>query len=710
MADLTTHAERTAIEPPAVVVATADSLAADAVWTNHPNVFCDQLAIDCNGTDTVTLSYQFGDQVRHFDGTEGPFEPLDFSDKYVRLTIATNPVTIWYGLFVSDEIDRLTARDNNGTMRLAGRSQRLVCQGLEYLLDRVEVTSAVTFPDKRIQRPFTFNGGSNSPFNTGEDRRGNRQIALDPDGVPVFEKGLSHATEWTAADMVDYLLAHHPPRDNADAVAPLPWKLSATDRVILEGSRPEVATAGRTVREVLNSIIDPRRGYCWWLEYEIEPLPTPTAQITLRVASLASSAISLTDGVSLPANVNKLSIDADGDTTAAVTLKRYSQRRYHRVCYRGARMTSTFTAGRQDATLVEGFTAATEAAYKAGDSAATDYAALSIADKIKRNDAARRNPKVESAYAEYRLPADWDLLSGDGATATKSEAFPVLSPTGSVLGSLDVVVNGLRPLRRTRLRKGWDYATGTPSGDTTGDAPDAYLSIFAVVQTDVGPPESVQRVDRLSDAPRGGPYTSYDLYPADKTPGVRLRSRRGLPHTLAKGRFDDAEPSAVETEISPDTLRVTMTVESDAYSEGVWPDTTPAGVPVEELVIKAGDEYRLDFLAASTVVAIEEGYPVTRQNALVLRDDRQRLRDLARLAYEWYQQPRSELTLSLNGVRQVADATNRLGLGTMVTTLGEGATQADINGVVASIAYDFVGRQTTIRTFGEQFDIRSLLA
>ena len=138
-------------------------------------------------------------------------------------------------------------------------------------------------------------------------------------------------------------------------------------------------------------------------------------------------------------------------------------------------------------------------------------------------------------------------------------------------------------------------------------------------------------------------------------------------------------------EVDYTDLRATVCAESDNYAEGkeyevaVLPDPP---VPIEVLIIDAGDDYRLDFLARNTVIDLNKGIPVVAASSAAIRDDRPTLNDLARVAFEWYRRSPSHH-------RRIPAAAAAGESRQLVTTIGDGTTQSTINTVVSAITYDF---------------------
>jgi len=103
------------------------------------------------------------------------------------------------------------------------------------------------------------------------------------------------------------------------------------------------------------------------------------------------------------------------------------------------------------------------------------------------------------------------------------------------------------------------------------------------------------------------------------------------------------------------------------------------------MVIDTQDLYRLDYLVPDTVVRVDGTTgALVRAGGGYLRDDREQLRRLATMAYQWYSQRRTALEFSTAQVR------GDLWLGDLVTEIGdqsiEGGHQQDVFSVVTSIA------------------------
>ena len=151
-------------------------------------------------------------------------------------------------------------------------------------------------------------------------------------------------------------------------------------------------------------------------------------------------------------------------------------------------------------------------------------------------------------------------------------------------------------------------------------------------------------------------------------------------------------------------LRCTVCIEADAYCSAKWPadNQRPEETPLEVLIIDLGDRYRLDFLAENTIVGLKSGEIQKADQAAILRDDRNKCGDVARMAYEWYQTNRQTLDVSFRQIRSLFE------LGMLITTIGAGATTETVNTLISSITYDLKEGTMAIVTADEDLDHRAL--
>lgn len=719
-------------------VALIDYLGAPEDWLVQPHLYCDRLTLAVNAIDEAVLSYEIGaGVVQPGAASFGDYQPLAAQGKFVRITINSSPLIEWVGYVLSQEVLREGVKSVGGVNKLVGQQQRLHCVGLEWFLDRKQIDSAIvevgpdTLDYVRIHRPLVFNGGPIGTIDPTSSTRANRSTQINVDGQYVFSDEFQTADLWDGDDIVAHLLTYHTPRNAAGDPAPAPFRLHTGDSAagFLDGFFPTLTSENKTVFALLNEICRPQRGLVWWTEYSEAPDPA----IDIRVQSLAAAAVSLPSGGTLPGNTNQETLDFDGELDVrSVQLKQLGMRDYDQVVCRGARQTSTFTVGVTDQTLTidwsqDGAPSAvgSEPKYKAGTKDQAGYADLSATKKAEANDAFRLSNAFDRVFTAYRIPVNWNGKSGDGATSPRNWALPVLSPNGSVTDGLPIHVQGLRLLNTLRLKRGWNYANPVnPQPNTPDDTLADLAPPFAFVQVKQNP-NRWQFVDKLDESEfgEGRPLTEEDEEQSEEepaarpritttfhlamqpgVPGIRLIAHNGMPHALALNHWQSAEPTQHEPEVDYATLRATVCCEADQFCEGIWPESgLPANKPLNVLVIDFGEAYRLDFLPAHTVVELANGGPITSgPTGAVLRDDRKYLSDMARLAYTWYELGRQQLSVVFRQVRPLFE------LGMLITAIGEGSTQENVNTVVSSITYDMLDGTVRVDTEDDTLDVRAL--
>lgn len=704
----------------------------DAEWLPASFVYCDRLTLAVNAYDEAELSRELGEIANFGTDFYAPYSPLSLIGKFVRITVHPDESTddedlVWIGYIVGTAKQRSAVKGDGMAQALTGKKQVVRAVGLEYFLDRVQIDASIVFDTTRILRSMPFNGGRGVSLDPDTRTRANRCDEANADGVLVFAGPGQPGELWTLTNIIAYLLYYFTPRNNAGDPSPDIFTLSADDIIagVCDGIAPTLDPEGMTVYQVLNKLLSPQRGLVWWLD-----------GTQVRVESLATEVISLPSGGTLPANRDQQTLDFDKQRDVDdVALAEAGSRIYHQVIVRGARMTSTATLGNISTEelyyeLTKDWSQESEQEYYDAAAATDGYDALSEAQKKKRNDAFRKAERLYRVFGAFRLytgsenPAEvWDGKSGDGSDAERNWTFPVLSENGSIVDTLEYSIEGLRFLNLTRLKRGWSYEDTANIEETQPTGSEAeYMPTFAILQvaaeTEIEDPEDpaypgtfpakYQFVEKMSehDFGNGGELVSptinvsYDLHMQQTVPGVLLIAQ-GMQHAASLNVWDEgAEPTGTEPQVDYDTLRVTTTIEADTYCEAKYPADVdlPADVAIQKLTLYVGDQYRLDFLAENTVVDLENGEPVLT-NGGVLRDDRERLQDIARVAYEWYQQDRLPLTVNFRHVR------NLFRLGMMITTIGSSATQETVNSVVSMIAYDLTNGTTQIKTNDENLDL-----
>lgn len=689
MADIETAATYP-LPKPTVSVYTKSSLTVATSWTGQPHLYCNGVTRRVNGLDEATLVYFPGTNIRQIgSATMGVSAPLNLRNQFVRVEFADSVLGdfLWTGYIVDED----TQRENES-------AQVFKAVGLEYFLGRNSVRESVVYNGKRIGRAVPFNDASGAG-GLAVKSRGNRSTDLGTSGVYEFATSDNEKAEWTVKDIVQYLLKHFPPKTDIGAVTPCTWAVNLGS--YLDNYTVAFNPDGLTVFEILNALLNPRRSLCWWLEYSEVSGAQGTA--TINIASLNQASVSLPGGGgTLPANIAQFSLNYDDDASVqpGLQLNILSRGSYKAVRTRGARITSTFSGAVGDAFETD-WTSGNQAEYDAGASYTSGYDALTAEEQQARNDAWRRDERFWRVYATYRLPSNWD-----GKSNTEY-VMPAGLTGGSMSASLTYHANWLRLLPRTLLSQGTDYESVEGIEKTSpDDTADDLLPPFGIALVSASP-DKYQYLDKLGTADfAAGDKVSEDIRTAyamgvqQDCPGVKLRASNGMNHMLALNHWSGAEPGTREPELDYDTLIFTVALECDHYAEAVFPESPSSGF-YEELLIDVGSQYRLDYLTPGTVVRLDNGQLITTDGGII-RDDRPQLEDIARFAYEWYQSPKATLAVTWAQLR------NWFGLGQMLTTVGDSGPTT-LNTVIGEIAYDIQAQTTSIRTIGDQLNVREVI-
>jgi hypothetical protein len=131
----------------------------------------------------------------------------------------------------------------------------------------------------------------------------------------------------------------------------------------------------------------------------------------------------------------------------------------------------------------------------------------------------------------------------------------------------------------------------------------------------------------------------------------------------------------------------TLTLEWSEFATGSYPESGPPGRDlVRTLFLDAGEIYRLDYLCEQTVVALkpQTAELIRAEQGAYIRDDRDKLKAIARAAHAWYSQIRRAVTFGTSLIN------SKLQVGHYITAIGDDEIEGDvhtedINSVITSI-------------------------
>lgn len=355
------------------------------------------------------------------------------------------------------------------------------------------------------------------------------------------------------------------------------------------------------------------------------------------------------------------------------------------------------------------------------------YAEQSPEVQAAWNAFARNSDKLSNVYRRYMINPDWDqLCTGphDGESETYY-AFPVISEDPTHIDDYehsddpDVEAERKETVENRRikilpylvLKDQNDYSgTKIPDEEFEDDDPEEFVipqhiptMVYAHVSGSgqevrdddgelVDNPPRYELVDRLNygafDDDRGRRWGCSVACPSD---GPFLNVSAHPPQMIATTDFsvDDAETAESQQPSSNnglnwhDDLFVTLTCQHPRRLQRTIEIETPDdGVPRNQCRIYV-PRARCDYVHAYTTFAIDKGIPIVTTSGGFVKDDRQRISDIARAAAEWYGQKRKTLNLTLKQCRNIVQ------LGWLITDIGANLSPTAIHTPVTAVEYNF---------------------
>lgn len=675
----------------------------DGDWTFQPFLRVNELIRGALPTrDQASLEWDVGYQNRQADDVQDSFTdyvgPLDLYDSFVRIVVPAHGVE-WYGYCPFVQGDRGPEETFGGAQRVLVGQQGFMAVGLGWFLERETVNFSIVkgTPDLRIERGIGFNTGFGRRRSATYEKREN----MDAGGL-VFAKTPTGAALWTATKAVRYLLNQHGPKSTTPAHSPCEFKLSGDADPYLDWFKPTLETEGRSVWQLLNEIINPKRGLVGWI-YVDRGEARDLFDVYLNVSSMATADIALPGGATLPEAQVLYDYGAADARELSVQIQQDRARYFDQVVCRGARKRAVMTLSFKSENLVKSWDSAEETYYKV---------AAAVPD-AQTNDLFRLSNRMERVYQMFHVPDTWNGASNDGSgppDPSKYSCPKIAQGSGSIVGLEPIAMPGLRLLRTLPTKVGWDYdnATAPVNRDPSGLEPE-HQRPFGVVDVGNGKWRFIDKLTSTKEKAATGNFkTAYHVRVLDTVAGIQLSPGSGMPHCLAKGHFvpASASPTQMLPEVDYENMRFTVGGEWDAYCEGVWPldlSGLPVTRPVQRLYVSIGNRARHDWLAEGTIYDVQNGVLKTVTTGGALRDDRTLCAQVARIAFDWYSQDRNALTMTTVG------ETLGVHIGDLVLSIGTAEAQQPVNSIVSQIHHDFKNGQAIANCGFVELDFRALL-
>lgn len=700
-------------------------------WVEKEHLHCDFIQFTANpDMAKAQFTWYYGRVLRPGETEWEQVERLDILRTFVKVEFT--PVdaeegadpTIWYGILEEDHGEQkglLTASPDEDA---SGR-QVLTAYGLDVMLQRHVLRESLAFDangaEITVFRALEFNHQSQID---GADKTetGNRSEDEGSDGCYLFAHDLTNAKFWTTYEAVRYLLKTQPPKDDIDNLV-VEWALDAGAALgdIPDFDKPRKPCQGRTMRQVLDELIDRRRLIGYTVEVDVGGGSGGEDRIIVRTFTFTPEDIDFEDNI-IPANLSQKSLVFDADAAVQTAfVKKATLEAIDQVVCTGDRAVACFSLMahvRSDInTLVPQWSDDQKDQYDSGASESDGYDSLDPFQQEERNKAARHRQHVKRVYSYFGLPKDWD-----GRVTTASGDYHLYFPHPTDEDHpLPFYQSQLRFKHHLPLKTDHDYSEDKISDDEVEDnTPEGQkweylpplIAIKVPADADADPSDDFrfQYVDRMATNTEAegveeltledGRTWSASVRMQDDAPGIAI-TVHGLPqHVLAADQDQDdcfVPLVADENELEElggfhwhNVLIATVAMDVDKFCEGRYPENPAESQVVRRLIIDLGDEYQQHYVSAGTMVDIDnEGHIVTADTAGYIRDDSKKLESLARLVFEWYRTERQSIELTFGYL------TGKLSIGDLITTIGEGDSLQTINSVVTSIRYEWTLQDTT---------------
>jgi len=658
-----------------------------AAWADQWTLVRYMMPIMCAETISpivpkAELAYFYGMQKREDKNAFAQERPHNYLNHYVRIQSISSVYTIqnaWHGIIVDhgEEIEG-TKYDPSGI-------ERYTAYGLEHLLDRTPITGAYCWQNSAV-----IDIGATPDFNMrskhGRRLLGNRSTAEHGD-VYVFSR---EGAVWNYRQIAEYLLEKFGPEEVTFKITGQLDQLAHIEQTF--------SYEGLTLKQALDKLIDRRRGLAWRCQI------SQAGNIEIVVFSITGEDTGY-GHVSLVPNGQPFDINIGADIRKRdVMFTRSASTMFNKIIIRGQNAKTCFSLSFNDLNIEEGWVAADETAYKA------------------ESDLDRAKDEYERVYRFFRAPRDWDWKAGYGNGENKSAVSFGFDDSGNIIYSGSPEEGKARP-SDIEAKPSWMFAKGF----------ERFLPLKKETTKEEQEPEYLEPFVICKDPEHGDIYffiNKMDKEMARPSANVRMVDREmavladfnPAPHIFALNhmQWDDNDPhSKYRPEYDYKTMIATVFMETDHPIQVVENiKKAPRTEATKTLVITIPDA-EFWYIAPGTIIGLrEDGYvnryrpsgtelpgePNEMVGWYILRDDRDRLREIMALAKVWYSKERA-------AVKVVDRRIGHFGIcGKFVRNIRSGVQPKIVNTIISSVQWNFVEGTTTIETAFLELDVTKMSA
>lgn len=671
------------------------------VWTEKPHLYCDSAKwVASPSISTAQLSWTYGRGVRQGEATVDTVTPLSIDGWWVKIVFDQGDADdlLWYG-FVDENTRHMDGDLLVSGARVATGHQTLLCRGMEALLDRHTIRTAwcaYSTGEYRVLRGLEFNAPNRS------DDAGNKSAAIGPKGVYLFADDLETAGKWATRHILDHLLEYHTPRDS-DGDKVVQFKAHNDAIFYLPNwDTPRLATHGRTLKHLLDAIMDRRRGLSYVVE--VVEVEEGTEDVVIRPFTFLDSDVVVSGGHVLNASQSQKTIDfQQTPDVASAKLRMACSRTYHQVVAFGRQITvcETIREGVAGEIVAHWDTGTLQTAYNAGAKNEAGYGALGNAEKLQRNTEFRSAEKFSRVYSHFGPGDSWRSAAANDNSLCVDVGLDLATdylfyhPTMRFERYLPLKTDHVYPTAHAGGLELADVTDNTPSGKAW-----EYLRpIVAMTLHDDLPDTSGSwaMVDKLPQAAgiagtgdgHGRPFGCSVRMQNDAL-GFVLKVHGTVQWVIAATDFVTTEDQDYGSTLHPiadydwkDDLAATVASKADCFVTASYPETVTGQIDaVRTLYLDVSAKAGLDIVMDDTMLDVQDGdRVVSGTSTYYIRDDREMLEQIARIAHEWYAVVRQTLSVIWNQIENAG----LFSVGDLITTIGADETEEDIRTVITSI-------------------------
>jgi len=714
-------------------------------WTERQYLWC-VFAEWCASpkVSSAQLIWEYGTGARQGEICTAAVEPLDIVDHWIKISIPQTTPTeeegeegeaddlLWYGRCV----------DVKRTVTSVPKLQTFQCVGMECLLSMDTIRKAYVDNGRGglyvVGRGLEFNGpdqakahAANRPHSVG-----NMSPNVGPRGNYMFAgpkvEDLENAKQWHTFAIAYHLVREHGPQPSVggDRI-----ELTLHDDAALylpQHDHPRVPTHGRTLKQVLDGLLDRRRGLSYTVEVAADD------RIEIRPCTFFADQVQLPSGWLYPPTASQRQIAIDFESALDVrsaTIDAVAVEKVDQVRAVGQPLEFCLSLWANDnehqTTIVEHWSAAQQEDYNAAASPIPGYDDLTLAEQQQRNADYRAREELSRVYCWFGAAAGWpEEPAGIDPDVYWLAILPNYAYTDN---GLDPETDRLfyRPTmrfeRQLPLRVNVDYSGDYGATDAT--APGVTYEyqqplVFFKLHDDLDSTEDkYQLADKLTAcaAIEGtgdghGRYFSCSVRVQDAAAGLVLKVHGAPQHAIAATDFDggtDADAWIAIPEYDwRDEMIFTVAIKADWVLEARYPATVEGAIDALRIkTVDASARAARILLVPGTVLGVDTHGDLVTAAGQYIRDDLALLEDAARLAYEWYGQDRKTLRLTWEQVQNAG----LFHVGDLVAEIGpEGEEAETIRTVITSIRVTFAQstketHTTTIQTQWAELDVMELI-